>query len=167
MTLISIQPDDCSPHDIETFIRIAAKGDEVELADIERGVRRAHTLFWIVQDNAICAVAALKKPNESYCKRVFSKAGHRDSHEIFQLELGYIFVEETARHRGYAKTLVAHVIHALDGKAVYATTRSDNVGMKKILFSCGFQKCGTDYKSARTSVKLSLFTLCKDRSISN
>jgi len=76
MKLLSIHPDDCSPHDAETFMRIAAKGDEVALADIKRGVRRAHSLLWIVQDNAVCAVAALKIANAGYCKRLFSKAGH-------------------------------------------------------------------------------------------
>jgi predicted GNAT family N-acyltransferase len=143
--------------EIQAFVKVAAKGEEVEAQDIGRGAGRAAALLWIADNSGPVAVAALKTPFESYKIRVFSKAGVSARHQEFALELGYVYVEKTHRKQGLGEKLVQAAI-ALEGhQNIYATTRIDNQSMQRILQRNRFLAIGSTYLSERNGSRLLLF----------
>lgn len=142
-------PDECSDAEFSAFVTLAAKGEEVEREDIERGVRRAAALLWIDSDTGPVAVAAVKRPFDSYRRRLFRKAGLAAECGNFSLELGYLFVEETHRGNEYGSALLQKAVKLHGGEPIYATTRSDNKRMQEILRENGFVRLGSDYPSKR------------------
>jgi ribosomal protein S18 acetylase RimI-like enzyme len=127
--IIARRPSECSKRELEAFVTVAAKGEEVESRDIERGANRAATLLWINGDDGPFAVAAVKTPFDSYKKRVFQKAGVPTEFNKLTLELGYIYVEEAQRHNGHGPALVQKAVGLYGKQGIYATTRADNARM--------------------------------------
>lgn len=142
-------PDQCSPEDRAAFVTLAAKGEEVNRRDIERGVGRAELLLAMRGDSYLVAVAAIKNPFPSYKRDVFRKAGVPAEADNFSLELGYLFVEEAHRRNGYGPQLVKKAIAPQGGAPIFATTRSNNERMHEILQENGFVQIGSDYPSKR------------------
>ncbi len=74
------QPQECTAREIDLFVALASRGDEVDEADIRRGTLRAKYLLWNERGEGFLAVAALKNPNPGYRLRVFQKpSGPPDS----------------------------------------------------------------------------------------
>ena len=157
-TVVARPPKECSSDELAAFVKIAAKGNEVEADDIKRGVERAAIVAWFESKSSMHAVAALKMPYDSYKERVFRKAGIPEESQKFGLELGYVYVEEAKRGNGYGAALVKRIIETSDKSPVYATTRSDNDAMQAILRKNGFASVGSAYTSERNpSQSLMLF----------
>lgn len=147
-------PEECSPADRAAFSILAAKGEEVDPEDIKRGTERAAALLWICGDAGLVAVAAVKRPFDSYKRGVFDRAGVPKEAPKFALEFGYLFVEEAHRGRGYGPSLVQKAIELKGREPIYATTRSDNIRMQEILRENDFVTIGSDYPSKRDLSRL-------------
>lgn len=155
--IIIRQPNGCSAIELEAFVAVAVKGEEVEWQDIQRGARRAVALLWMEEGGVPFAVAALKMPFINYKQRVFRKAGILEEHGKFSLELGYIYVEDAQRGNGYGPMFVQEAIRLYGRDGIYATTRTDNVRMQDILKENGFSAAGAAYLSSRNDSRLLLF----------
>ena len=143
--------------EIQAFVQVASKGEEVEARDIARGAERAAALLWIADNSGPVAVAGLKTPLDSYKKRVFSKAGVSAQHQEFVFELGYIYVEKSHRKQGFGEKLVREAIALAGNQNIYATTRINNESMQRILQRNNFSAIGSAYLSERSDTKLLLF----------
>jgi GNAT superfamily N-acetyltransferase len=157
--IVSRTGAECTQDELAAFVTVAAKGEEVERADIERGAQRAAFLLWRAENGEPYAVAALKSPFNSYKERVFRKAGVPEEHEKYVLELGYIYVEKSRRRNGHGPALVQRAMELCKQQGVYATTRADNKRMHEILTEHGFSSLGSAYKSERSesTARLLLF----------
>lgn len=114
-------PSDCSQDELEAFITLAAKGEQVEAQAIRVGASRAESLLWIGDREGLNGVAAVKIPFRSYRDDVFLKAGASDLAKEFRLELGYVCVDEKKRKKGTGAKLVSEAMNLIGGRSVFAT----------------------------------------------
>jgi len=100
------------------------------------------------------AIGALKVPNNSYKTKVFANSKSDLNNDEFEYELGWIV--SLKQKKGIGK-LITKVLSEYNSN-IYATVRTENIGMNKILTSLGFQKTGFEYKSERGNYKNILYT---------
>lgn len=149
-------PDDCSDRELERFEGLVRQGGEVQPRGLSGRIRQAAALTFAFHEDRLVAVAALKKPTNGYRVGVFQKAGVAPP-ESGALELGWVFVLPDCRGRGLAGRVVADTLVASEGAGVFATTRSDNHTMRKVLEGQNFVGIGQAYQSVRGGYDLSLF----------
>ena len=158
--IIERTPAECSQSELAAFAVVAARGGEVETGDIVSGAQRAVRLLWISDaPSNPCATAALKRPNLGYKIKVFERSGLPvEASARFDLELGYVFVDPAHRQGGHGTRLATRAIQIAGARPVYATSRSDNDGMRRILERLNFVIAGGEYSSARDeAIRLRLF----------
>lgn len=100
------------------------------------------------------AIGALKVPNKSYKTKVFSNSKSEHNNNEFQYELGWIV--SLNQKKGIGKLITKALSEQKSN--IYATVRTENIGMNKILNSLDFQKTGVEYKSERGNYKNILYT---------
>jgi GNAT superfamily N-acetyltransferase len=149
-------PGDCSDQELERYEELVRQGDEVVSHGLSERIRQAAVLTFAFHGDRLVAVAALKRPTDSYRVGVFRKAGEALP-ELGALELGWIFVLPDCRGRGLAGRVLAATLDASGGAGVFATTRSDNGPMQKVLEGRRFVRLGQGYKSTRGGYELNLF----------
>jgi len=125
-------PRDYSADDLAQFIKLVQDGGEVAIGLINR-IQTAKSLVMISHQDLVCAVAALKIPNMRYRQRVFAKSGMTKCGDLYTYELGWIFVTPEFRGRGLSTKLVRAGLTCAEGKSLFATTRSDNEPMQRVL----------------------------------
>ncbi|MNG21971.1 hypothetical protein D3C84_1064060 [compost metagenome] len=69
-----------------------------------------------------------------------------------------MFIAPAARGNKYSFHLAKAVITTVAGAGIFATSRSGNVAMHRVLAELGFQASGTTYKSTHGDYDLRLFT---------
>lgn len=153
-------PGACTRAERDAFVTLAAKGDEVSRDAIETGVQRAAALLSMQHDGALIAVAAVKRPFDSYRRSVFKDAGVAEQAGQHPLEFGYLYVEEAHRGHKYGARLLRRAMAERGTKGIYATVRTDNVPMQGILVATGFGRLGVDYSSKRDATQLLCLFVC-------
>lgn len=147
---------DCSGAELDTFERLVLQGGEVAAGGLRQRIKRAEKLVFI-NDRECVAVGAIKNPNADYKERVFKKAGAPDP-EKYVFELGWLYVDQSARGKGYGRVLMASVVGALINKACFATTRENNDSMHYLFEQFDFSKLGQPYESDYGDYSLVLYT---------
>ncbi len=155
MEKIVKSPGDCSDAELKSFEKLVAEGGEVALAGFRQRIQRAEKLVFI-RDGEYVAVGAIKNPNAEYVARVFEKSGASEQGK-YKYELGWLYVSEAARGKGYGRTLMESIIHSLAGRSCFATTREDNASMHYLFNRFGFAKLGQPYQSENGSYSLVLY----------
>lgn len=141
----------------QDFMAIVRAGGEVSDASLGRNTREAERLVFARQGGSLVGVAALKNPQPHHRATIKQKAGVAVEVMDFPFELGYIFVLPCARRGGLATKLCRSALRAANGRGVFATARTDNVGIHRILRRLRFQKVGIPFSSTRGIYKLQLF----------
>jgi len=129
------------------FAELVRAGEEVGGKILERNVADARALAMLKHAGNILGVAALKRPQASYRKRISREAGAEIVAETFPYELGYIYLSPEVRGKRQSHRLVAAVLKLSDGAGVFATTRRDNHPMLHTLAKSGFEMVGAPYQS--------------------
>lgn len=132
------------------FSEFVRAGGEVGGNVLEKNIANAKALVMLKRAGAILGVAALKRPQASYRKRISDEAGAEIAAESFPYELGYIYVLPAARGRKLSHRLVAAALELSDGAGVFATTRTDNPAMFAALAKSGFEMVGEAYRGRGT-----------------
>lgn len=148
-------PEDCNDAELKSFEEMVTEGGEVALAGLRQRIQRAEKLVFI-NDGKCVAVGAIKNPNAGYKSRVFEKSGALEQGR-YEYELGWLYVSEAARGKGYGRALMESFIHTLSGRACFATTREDNDSMHHLLIKFGFSKIGQPYRSENGDYSLVLY----------
>lgn len=156
MEKIAKSPKDCTDAELESFEKLVAEGGEVAFAGLRQRILRAEKLVFI-NDGEFVAVGAIKNPNAGYKAGVFEKAGAPEQSR-YEYELGWLYVSNAARGKGYGRVLMESIIDSLSGKACFATTRQDNASMHYLFHQFGFSKLGQPYKSQNRDYSLVLYT---------
>ena len=153
---ISIKsPKDCSDVELRSFENLVTEGGEVALAGLRQRIQRAEKLVFI-NDGECVAAGAIKNPNAGYKARVFKKSGVPEQSR-YKYELGWLYVSQAARGRGYGRALMESIIQSLSGRPCFATTREDNASMHHLLSRFGFSKLGKSYESENGGYSLVLY----------
>ena len=93
----------------------------------------------------LAAIAALKSPNDQYRQDVFNKAGCPESCADYKVELGWVYVEPDYRGNRIAMKLCEQLLSRVTADCVFATTRTNNALMGRILLTFGFANVGAPY----------------------
>lgn len=102
-------------------------------------------------------MAALKIPLRSYRSRIELKTKVALAESDFSHELGYVFVAPAARKAGLGKRLCVCLISGAKQRGIFATARTSNEGMARILADLGFARSGLAYESRRAEYDLQLY----------
>ena len=150
-------PKCCSDAEIARFEALVSEGGEVELAGLQERILRAELLIFIYDnDDQTVAVGAIKNPNKGYKSAIFEKSG-ASGKENYDFELGWLYVAEIARNKGYGRILMELICQQLTDKSCFATTRENNTAMQYLFDKFGFSKLGTPYKSKIGNHSLTLY----------
>lgn len=145
---VSKRPADCTGDELRRFAAAVRQGFASANETLEGRIRRAEWLAFhdAGGGGALDAVAALKAPERSYREEVFEKADARVSPDDFELELGWVFVLPAHRGRGIAESLCRQLLARVPAARIFATTRTDNALMMRILRALGFVRVGRPYR---------------------
>lgn len=152
---IAKKPQDCSDAELESFEKLVTEGREVLLAGLRERIQIAEKLIFINLGECV-AVGAIKNPSTAYKEGVFKKSGATDQSR-YLYELGWLYVSDAARGKGYGRALMELMLDSLSGNACFATTREDNVSMHYLFDQFGFSKLGQPYRSANGKYSLVLY----------
>ena len=83
-------------------------------------------------------------------------AGVPDSCADYKLELGWVYVVPAYRRKQVASKLCEQLLLRAKGDFVFATTRSDNAMMSRILRACAFTAVGNPYTYRSEELRLYL-----------
>jgi len=122
---------------------------EVSAVGLEEKIQAAHRLIFSVHSRPLTGIAAVKNPLDSYRAKISRKAGVALPKTEWPFELGWVFVAPAARENGLSKRLVACALHGLVAN-IFATARTDNDGMLRVLRRFDFLPYGADYESEET-----------------
>jgi ribosomal protein S18 acetylase RimI-like enzyme len=137
--------------------RLIEHGGEVDGDLVPRHLRRAAGVSLLRCESEVVGVAVLKRPLETYRNAVFEKAVVSMIPKHWRYELGYVCIADAARGHGFARHLCRSVLECADGASVFATTRSDNDRMQRVLANVGFSRAGKAYASTRRDATINLF----------
>src|SRR5260370_14687019 len=152
-------PAECSEEQLASFKQFVLAGGEVRSQGLDLRIRNAEWLvFAFDQSGTLVAVGALKRPAESYKSDVFRKANLQGYSKNYQYEIGWIFVRPRNRGQGYSKGIVKEILDLVGTDSLYATTRIDNIFMKRVLLRYGFSQAGQQFPSQRGDHNLILLT---------
>ena len=151
------KPGDCSVAELQAFAGLILAGGEVMAVGLDARIKKAEALVFLLQNDCLKGIAAVKNPERNYKSGVFQKAKASVQANEFPFELGWVFVHPSSRGAGFAHKLVQATLGATGGRAIFATSRSDNIPMHKVLNAHGLSKNGVEYVSTRGNKKLVLF----------
>jgi GNAT superfamily N-acetyltransferase len=155
-----IRPTDCSSDDLDTFKKLVIGSGEVNPEGFDQRVKRAEGLVFLYWGERVVGVAAIKRSNQSYKERVFKKAKSPEDPARYLFELGWVVVEDRFRGKGFSRALVERAVSLVPGENLFATTRADNIPMRKTNENCGFVVSGERFRTSRKDKQheLLLFT---------
>ncbi|MBM3114254.1 hypothetical protein [Jeongeupia naejangsanensis] len=151
------KPSDCSDAELQNFATLVLAGGEVVAAGLDMLIKKDEALVFLLQHNCLKGVAAIKKPGRNYRNKIFQKAMTSTIANEFQFELGWVFVHPSSRGAGFSHVLVKAALGAAGGRHTFATSRSDNAPMHKVLSAHGLLRRGQEYVSDRGNQNLVLF----------
>ena len=151
------RPGECSAAELQDFAALVLAGGEVTSVGLDERVRKAENLVFLTQDGCLKGIAAVKNPASGYRSGVFQKAQASVQAKDYPFELGWVFVIPSSRGAGLSHKLVQAALSAVSGQGVFATSRSDNAHMHRVLTAHGFSRHGNAYASKRGSHQLVLF----------
>lgn len=139
-------PGDCSREERADFERLVREGFHGSDDGLPGRIRGARELaFHRAPAGSLVAVAALKVPRARHREPVLAAAGIGASAARYRLELGWVYVVTAHRGRGIGRDLCRLLLARVGSRAVFATTRPDNLGMVRILAGLAFSRAGTTF----------------------
>ncbi|QKV17511.1 GNAT family N-acetyltransferase [Oricola thermophila] len=155
--IITGNPDDFSSVLQKDFIDLILVGGEVSEKTLRTNVPNAKRLIFLRVRGTALGAAALKIPQASYRSKFPKRTGVYVGDADYPYELGYVFVAEVVRNNGYASELIRASIECAENRGIFSTTRTDNIGMHRILERSGFVKAGTPYPGQKKGEHIQLF----------
>jgi GNAT superfamily N-acetyltransferase len=136
--------------ELDRFSELVTTGGEVA-AGLRKRVKTAFALGFLRYEGKIVGTAALKNPDPDYRKRVFEKAQSKQLVASYPYELGWVFLDHAHRRKGRMMPLIVEMMNQAKKLGVFATTRTSNDQMLKILARLGFVRDGATYPSTQNT----------------
>lgn len=151
-------PENCSEVELEEFRKLAIFAGKVAADGLPELIGRARLLAFLRDGGRLIGVAGLKRPRDSYRKRVTERSGVSLPLATYPFELGWVSVEPT-EVGGKSWLLCDPLIAQTPGEGAFATTGVGNGRMQTTLVKLGFIRKGETWKSSETDETLCLFVL--------
>lgn len=149
------RPSDCEGSELGRFESLVRRGFHGSDDGLQARLRRAALLAYQAgTEGEWVGIAALKRPHPAHVLEVARGTGFDLARTQGELELGWVFVIPSHRRRGVARELCTRLVDRAEGRAVFATTRSDNGAMKEILEALGFLRAGRSFSRRREELVL-------------
>jgi len=150
-------PNDTVAEQREDFARLVRTGFRTAGANLNARIRAAKCLaFRYSPSGELSAIAALKVPDDEYRNAVFKMADSPASYADYPVELGWVYVVPADRRKQVATELCGQLLLRATGDFVFATTRSDNAAMRRILRACAFAEVGKPFMHRGEQLRLYL-----------
>lgn len=143
MKTVIKSPAQCTPSELDTFVKMASESGQVHLDGLRSRIEQAERLIFIIKDDTCIAIAGVKNPAATYKIRIFEAAGVEEKITDYTYEIGYIYT--SIKGRGVGNLLMQGVTKATPDAITFATTRSSNSAMQYLLPEFGFAKLGSSY----------------------
>ena len=157
-SVVQRSPKSCSVAELDAFERLVNAGREVNQIGLRARIKRACSVVWLQgSDGSPVGVGALKYPHENYRASIFKKASSREEPNKYELELGWIFLENQFRGQGLSDVIMKELLSASRTKSLYATVRENNYIMRTVLVKHGFMQEGRAYLSDEGDYKVVLY----------
>lgn len=156
-TITVKKPSECTDAELQDFMSLVLAGGEIVAQGLEARINKAEALIFLSHDNCLKGIAAVKNPETNYKNGVFQKACATAQASAFPFELGWVFVLPSSRGAGRSHKLLKAALSTTYGHGIFATSRSDNAPMHKVLKAHDFSCHGEAYASNRGNHKLVLF----------
>jgi hypothetical protein len=140
----------------QEIVNLIKIGNEANAELVLNRMESSLLTAYIRGDIGIIGTATIKRPELDYRTYVIDQACLSKSPKNIPLELGYVFISPSFRNQGLALKLCKSLVGLIPKQAVFATTRSDNEGMKAILQELDFNQEGIAYEN-RSKTKLLQF----------
>jgi len=149
-------PLSCTEAERGEFARLVRQGFHGSDEGLPDRIRNASCLaFRYMAEQKLMAIAALKVPTDLHREDLFRTAEADVSSAGYELELGWVYVLPDYRGNRTATHLCRLLLGGVSGAGVFATTRSDNTPMRKILQAFDFVEVGKPFP--RRNEELVLF----------
>lgn len=139
------KPSASSEFEINKFHELVLKGKKVEKRDLKKRILNCEFLAFCTVNDIIIAVSAIKRPEESYVKKIISKAKlNRESNEM-NFEIGYSFTEENFRKTGINSDLKLMLLNSIKKTTGILFSTTAIPSSQKFLIENGFVNVGIPY----------------------
>lgn len=139
------------------IFELIASAGEVPTGRLKERLDLAQIVGAIFNGEVITSTATIKMPSRQYVDKILMKSYNEKFGGIFFLELGYVCTSPEYRGQGLALKLISQLIEKYSSNNLYATTRTDNKGMIRILEIHGFSLQGTPYLSENKEYHLCVY----------
>ncbi|UCD23108.1 MAG: GNAT family N-acetyltransferase [Gemmatimonadota bacterium] len=157
-TTIIKGPSACTHLERSEFARLVRFGFDGSDDGLLARIRDAKWLaFHYGESNTLNGIAGLKVPADRQRANIFEKAAPDVDSEAYELELGWVYVAPDQRGNGIATDICRRLMDRERARCVFATTRSDNNSMIKILRVLGFERVGREFPHRRRKEQLVLY----------
>ncbi|GAA6765724.1 hypothetical protein AAFH68_16620 [Flavobacterium sp. CGRL1] len=145
MDIIIKRPFELSEKEIYQIIDLIESGSQIQgiRETINRRLRNAVLISFILDNDKIVATATLKNPAETYQKKVFKEAESDADITTYKYELGYIVTASSREGEKLCQKLLAVFFPKIAAYKMFATTRKAE--MVHILGKYGFSRTGIIY----------------------
>jgi GNAT superfamily N-acetyltransferase len=158
------RPGACSPDQIDAFVELVSQGEQVRVTGLRERIVVAHWLGFHCEGDELAAVAAIKRPTENYRDKIFRKAAVDVQGGAPIAELGWVVTDAKFRGKGIMSELLHRLLDKADPCNLFATSRTDNSAMQRLLETVGFQETGGTFSGINGDHLLQLWVRCSPQS---
>jgi GNAT superfamily N-acetyltransferase len=152
-----MSPASCAWSELTAFKELVIEGGEVTASTLDGLVPDALALACAHENGILAGVGAIKRPYDDYRAKIFANARSCSDPAQFEFELGWFYVRPIFREKRIASKLMKDLFGSLNGRPVYATSRTNNQRMHALLNKHGFLADGVPYASAMNDGTIQLF----------
>lgn len=156
------RPSSCTEAEMDDFRLVVMLGGQVTPFRLKSRIRAASLLGFHYEGLNLAAVAALKAPADRYRDKIFRNAGVAREREHYHVELGWAVTLKPYRGKGLCTELANALIRRLPDENIFATTATDNLGMRHLLTGCGFTRIGKSFVSEAAKRSIELWVLRRE-----
>lgn len=137
------------------FARLLKLQNKVDGILIEK-VDKCKLICIVSSNKKAVAIGGIKRKSKSVFNKL--KANRTDLENLFNWELGYIYIEKEVEGNGIATKITSLLLGQINNENLMATTEiTANPAMVKILMNNGFELYGSEFKSKFHDNKLGLY----------
>jgi GNAT superfamily N-acetyltransferase len=151
------QPSILTQEEFDKIRLLVLEGGETDPNFIEDRLCCSALISFVIEEKQIIAVAILKVPDPLYRHRIFEQAQSPEIENMYNYELGYIFVLPDFRGKKISSKLCDLVCGTSSLYGTFATVRQNNNAMRRILEKNHFSITGTGYLNQKKTDYLLLY----------
>lgn len=139
------KPSECTDSNIAIFFELLSKGGKVSINGLLDRIKSCELLTFCLYEDKTVGISAIKKPLESYVRKVINKTKLSRNVEELKYEIGYSVTIESFRRQGISSELKRRLIAEMGTKEgiLFCTTAIES--SQNFLIQNGFTNIGQAY----------------------